>query len=196
MILPKLNVSVEKWKYNTDYGVYVSNMGNFKREDKKDLPKRLSGGYFSVMTKCGWRYAHRLVALTWMPIPDAENLTVDHKDSNKRNNAASNLEWVTQEENQRRAEKIILSQKQLADMRVDIAPKIKHNKNEIEADGSAIIYTKENINIRFNTMADAIVFCRLVLRANNSNRDISTNILNACNNGHKYLKANWGKEEN
>ena len=43
--------------------------------------------------------------LTWEPIPNAEDLTVDHKDHNRRNNAVSNLEWVTREENLLRAEK-------------------------------------------------------------------------------------------
>ena len=40
---------------------------------------------------------------TWRPIPNAEALTVDHLDHNKRNNSLSNLEWVTKEENLRRA---------------------------------------------------------------------------------------------
>jgi hypothetical protein len=47
---------------------------------------------------------HRVVMLTWKPTPEAEKLTVDHLDHNKRNNALSNLEWVTKEENQRRAD--------------------------------------------------------------------------------------------
>jgi hypothetical protein len=34
---------------------------------------------------------------------DAENLTVDHLDHNKRNNSLDNLEWVSEEENLRRA---------------------------------------------------------------------------------------------
>ena len=72
MILPKVNLNIERWKWNADYGVYVSNMGNFKRSDKKDLPKKIWNGYHSVYTCCGWRPAHRLVALTWLPIPDAE----------------------------------------------------------------------------------------------------------------------------
>jgi hypothetical protein len=41
--------------------------------------------------------------LTWKPIPDAENLTVDHLNHNKRDNSLYNLEWVTQKENLRRA---------------------------------------------------------------------------------------------
>ena len=41
--------------------------------------------------------------LTWRPIPDAEELTVDHLNHNKRDNSLDNLEWVTKEENWERA---------------------------------------------------------------------------------------------
>ena len=45
---------------------------------------------------------HRLVAEAFIPNPS--NLPqIDHKDGNKNNNSASNLEWVTGEENYRRA---------------------------------------------------------------------------------------------
>lgn len=46
---------------------------------------------------------HRLVMLTWKPTPEAEMLTVDHLNHNKRDNSLDNLEWVTVEENQVRA---------------------------------------------------------------------------------------------
>ena len=41
--------------------------------------------------------------LTFKPIPNAESLTVDHLNHNKRDNSFNNLEWVTKEENERRA---------------------------------------------------------------------------------------------
>ncbi len=41
---------------------------------------------------------HRLIALTFIPNPNNKP-EVNHKDCNKRNNKASNLEWVTRKEN-------------------------------------------------------------------------------------------------
>ena len=45
-------------------------------------------------------YAHRLVALHFIPNP-LNKEQVNHIDGNKMNNHVSNLEWVTQEENMR-----------------------------------------------------------------------------------------------
>lgn len=45
---------------------------------------------------------HRLVAMAFVPAPaDKEASTVNHRDGNKRNNAASNLEWMTAADNLR-----------------------------------------------------------------------------------------------
>jgi hypothetical protein len=103
-IFPSFNFNIERWKWNKEYRIYVSNMGHFKNEHKQLLKIKIDkGGYCRVRTSEGFRYAHRLVMLTWKPIPDAENLTVDHLDHNKRNNSVLNLEWVSLEENHRRA---------------------------------------------------------------------------------------------
>ena len=104
IILPKLCLKVEKWKWNKEYRVYVSNFGQFKNEHKQSLPIKIANnGYCMVSTASGLKLAHRVVMLTWVPIPNAEELTVDHLDHNKRNNAVDNLEWVTKEENWKRA---------------------------------------------------------------------------------------------
>ena len=107
MMLPTISLRIERWKFNKEYGIYVSTLGNFKDRYKRRLPIKIDkGGYCRVKTevpKAPWKLAHRLVMLTWKPIPDAENLTVDHLNHNKRDNSLYNLEWVTQKENLRRA---------------------------------------------------------------------------------------------
>lgn len=101
MILPKLHVEFERWKFNKEYGVWVSNFGNFKDKHKHSIPVKVfeANGYLSIKTKHGNRLAHRLVMYTWCPIEDREAFTVDHRDHNKRNNRVDNLEWCTRNEN-------------------------------------------------------------------------------------------------
>ena len=107
-MFPTISLRVERWKFNKDYGVYVSTLGNFKDRYKRRLPIKVGfGGYCWVQTEASnpWVLAHRLVMFTWKPIPDAERLTVDHLNHNKRDNSLNNLEWVTKEENMRRAKR-------------------------------------------------------------------------------------------
>lgn len=112
-ILPQFIFQIERWKWNKEYRVYVSNLGNFKNEHKQPLPVKISSkGYCSIKTECGLKYAHRIVMLTWCPIPNAEELTVDHLNHNKRDNSVKNLEWVTSEENQNRAKKDLIKFKE------------------------------------------------------------------------------------
>lgn len=100
---------VERWKFNKDYGVWVSSEGNFKDRYKRLLPIKInSKGYCSVYTEKGYKTAHRLVMLTFKPIPDSESLTVDHLNHNKRDNSLKNLEWVSKGENLRRAQEDLI----------------------------------------------------------------------------------------
>ena len=107
-MLPTLKLNIERWKYNPTFELYVSNMGHIRNKSKADIaPKIMQNGYVVVYVYGSlnrYMLLHRVVMLTWKPTPEAENLTVDHIDHNKRNNALSNLEWVTQEENIRRAQ--------------------------------------------------------------------------------------------
>ena len=111
MIFPTLHIEFEKWKFNKEYGVWVSNFGNFKDIHKRPIPKKVyqQNGYVAVKTKHGNRMAHRLVMYTWCPIEDREAFTVDHIDHNKRNNRVDNLEWVSQAENVMRAKDDIVA---------------------------------------------------------------------------------------
>ena len=106
IILPKLNFKIEKWKWNKEYRVYVSTLGHIKNEYKQNVPIKIkSNGYCNIKTNYGYKSVHRLVLLTFKPIPNAEDLTIDHLNHNKRDNSIYNLEWVTKEENERRRNK-------------------------------------------------------------------------------------------
>lgn len=104
IILPRFIFRVERWKWNKEYRIYVSNMGHFMDEHKKIIPVKINqNGYVLIKTAYGFESGHRLVMKTWRPTAAMDKLTVDHLDHNKRNNAVDNLEWVTRAENMKRA---------------------------------------------------------------------------------------------
>lgn len=104
----KIKIWFEKWKRHPKYkSLKVSNYGNIK-ENGKLLKSFIAqnSGYSMVFVKevDSHRKVHVLVAETWLGKKEDAKLTIDHKDGNKRNNAASNLEYVTQKENLFRAQ--------------------------------------------------------------------------------------------
>lgn len=99
---------MEEWKvidFATNYE--VSNLGHIRnRTTKKVLKGRdTKSGYLQVSLKLNNtnkfqnQYIHRVVALIWIPNPEKKK-EVNHIDGNKINNEISNLEWVTNSENQ------------------------------------------------------------------------------------------------
>lgn len=104
-MLPTFHIILEKWKWNEDAQVFVSNRGRLRDKKRNNIKPRVNGkGYFLYITDDKTYFVHRLVAETWNPVEDMENLTVDHLDQNKRNNCVDNLEWCTAKENLRRAQ--------------------------------------------------------------------------------------------
>ncbi len=93
----------EEWKWIEGYeGIYkISNCGrvvNFKGELSPSLAK---GYYQIILCREGQTKTYRIHSLVAKHFVEGyeEGLVVNHKDLNKTNNRAENLEWVSQKEN-------------------------------------------------------------------------------------------------
>ena len=173
-ILPTFKLHIEKWKWNKEYRIYVSNFGHFKDEHKRPLPVKVAtSGYLMVKTACGLKLAHRIVMFTWVPIPGAEDLTVDHLDHNKRNNSVDNLEWVTLEENQRRAKKDLC---QDCPIQTPSTKKYRYGHSQaFDTIDEAVDWAIEN-------------FCHT---DNAIRKNVQNKIINSINTGKLYCGAKW-----
>lgn len=100
----------EQWRDVPGYdGLYqVSDRGRVYRVDRgHHMAGMCNHDGYRIVTLCkdGKQckvFVHRLVAAVFVPNPDNKP-EVNHKDGNKANNMASNLEWCTRLENVRHA---------------------------------------------------------------------------------------------
>lgn len=97
------NINEEKWKRVVDFPSYeISNLGRVRNATGKILKpqKNKTNGYYQIMLhnsidgkKVKLHYLHRLVATYFLPQPLAGQTQINHKDSDRQNNTASNLQW-------------------------------------------------------------------------------------------------------
>lgn len=99
----------EEWKVIPTFEKYeASNLGRVRHRATGRIlsPNINKKGYRHVVLYRKDKYdkhtigVHRAVALAWLPTDDF-SLTVNHKDENKDNNCASNLEWLSNTDNLR-----------------------------------------------------------------------------------------------
>ena len=101
-MLPNLHFSIERWRKNTEYGVWVSTHGRIRLIKNKDFltPRINNSGYCIVFTDKGREFVHRLVAYTWLGGKRNAKYNIDHINSNKRDNSVRNLRWIEVQLNQ------------------------------------------------------------------------------------------------
>ena len=89
---------------------YVETKTGIRHYKRKRMKTELTSNGYERVVLCNAgkskRYlVHRLVAMLYVPNPNNLDV-VNHKDGNKRNNNADNLEWVTTSENLKHAFRI------------------------------------------------------------------------------------------
>jgi hypothetical protein len=105
-IVPGISHPIDTWFPVTGYDNFELNLKDgilFRNTSTGNLYTTFVGnsGYLTVCAPDGkYIHIHRLLAKMFLPHPqDVGHLTVNHRDSDKLNNVLSNLEWVTQSEN-------------------------------------------------------------------------------------------------
>lgn len=196
IILPKLHIEVERWKFNKNYQLYVSNMGNFRDKAKEKISLKVDVyGYLQVPfcnNKKGtvkYLQAHRVVMETWCPKMNMwkDKLTVDHLDHNKRNNTTKNLEWVTKQENMKRAANDLIRDDKDALIQ-SLTDKIK----TLEKIGSAVKITA----VGYQSFSSWIDIRNWLSKQNPNYKDtllknVQSRILKSSRTGEKYMGYYW-----
>jgi len=206
-MLPKIHLTIERWRKNKEYGVYVSTCGRVKLIKNKELlnPRINERGYCTVFTDKGAVMVHRLVAYTWLGGKRNAMYNVDHINSNKRDNSIKNLRWVTIEVNNQYAQ---YTQTNIVPAATEVVEETPIEKIE---DEFAILYSEEaSINDKIKIFEQLYKDKRFYLKYNgraiieylqlfdikfpgNKPRKnvFLENVINACINRQEYGGYKW-----
>ena len=117
--------------------------GQARRHQGRILKARTQNwGYMLVglskSSKHYWRYVHRLVAMTFLGKPPTAQHEINHKNGEKEDNRASNLEWCTRGENKEHAARLGL----LGNMKLN-TKRVKEIRRRFASGESYLILAKE-----------------------------------------------------
>lgn len=157
---PVIYRDIKRGKYE------VSNLGRF-RNDKGHImtPCISEKGYMMISFMCNGKQRprtlkiHRIVAFTFVPGFDKQHNEVNHKDGNKRNNSAENLEWITHEENIKHA----IEHKLLVGMKGVSNPSNKYPEILIHLICELLMRTDGNVACVYHSLSDADINVRKTL---------------------------------
>lgn len=158
---------MEIWRKTSYEGYEVSNFGrvrNTKTGIALTNSLSRSNDYYKVTLTIGNKgnripfpiEIHRLVAEAFVPKPSStESLVVDHIDNNKHNNDASNLQWLTQADNIRKAKR--------KNKRTIFSKDQKQEIKDVYASGQySLIKLTEYFNTKFNVTASRNTYTNIV----------------------------------
>lgn len=198
ILIPYLKIDIERWRWNNQYQVWVSNKGRFKDQKKKLMKVKVANtGYLVLEVMGGFKACHRLVLETWQPRDNYTEFTVDHLDHNKRNNKVNNLEWVSQEENLRRAQNDMVGNEKLLDKQKILLENLNRNKFEMSNGQLKTINLETPIikcgNNLFFTYEEAINFLinKKKISADSNRNTIRKGIINSITNKTKYCNLTF-----
>lgn len=181
---PRFHITIERWKFNEQYKVWVSNQGNVLDENKNPIKRMTSNQKYMIFKINGSLVqAHRLVLMTWQPRKDMDKLTVDHINSNPRDNRLCNLEWVTGEENRRRAQENHI-----------YIPSISPLKEKIEdfLAGKIYVIAKNNKDI---VITEQNFFQYFGLDSTANRERVAKRLIEACLTNESYQGRKWKIKE-
>jgi|LakMenE18May11ns_1017448.scaffolds.fasta_scaffold9665294_2 hypothetical protein len=134
----------------------VNQEGQVKTKDCTKFRKTQlnSSGYPSFSHKNKIILVHRLIALAFVANP-LDKKFVNHKDGNKLNNHYTNLEWVTQSENELHSVRVLGNKRNTLGL-------IANQQNNINKRKVNCFDVNGNFISQFNSCADAARFAKVV----------------------------------